>query len=751
MKTRSLLLAILAVQLVLGIVYSFSLPMWQGHEPDFYNVARFLARNGRLPAAADYPDGDAEIRQATQPPLYFLVAAPLVSLFDNNSSVPPGAQPSLICVGDGGLNAPVITYPITRDYLPPVSGAVLGGYALRLLNVALGMVGVLFTYLAGRKLFPNQPAVALVAAALLAFEGSMVRLNSFISNDTLLVTLSAANLLVCAHLADRFRWRTMALLLLSVGLALMTRLGGWALLAFNIPFILLIALAQGRALGRRHARALLAGVGVLVLLAGAVLVFNQLNYGSIFGRYTSLADSIAGGMRNLNLTLPATVSGVFHLTYVAYQEPLQAVQPRAAFVTLYAALLVLGGAGIVVGMLRARGSERRAYLLLIAFLLAAVALVIFRNALATSAENTTFYNAGVLFAPLRYYASGLPAAALLIAAGTLALLPPRLPGSRLNLPGVLVAGCWLAVSGAGAVLALRSQPVSPVISQAAFDALPQSEITRTDGSQPGAAVRVLAYAAREHPAEGYAELTLYLTTDSPLSEEYFAQVQLSASGETSERLPCEFLPARGAYPTTLWQPGEIIFAQAVIPNCAAPVDAPLELSLRWRRAGADGTILPDTDEPPLTLASLSPSFGRSLSCPNDLGVIAGSYQITRFNPPPSITRGVVSLPSVHWLVLSPTPEAAQRVFRFTHNASETSYICSGTPAPQYYTVSLWQRAQEVFFDSCSMRFPADAPTGNYRVAVGMTDVDGNLLPAVDGAGQPSADGWLAVGEVTVSG
>ena len=64
-KIRHLLIGILLIQLVLGVVYAFSVPLWQGHEPDFYTVVRFFAQNGRLPNASDYPAGDAEIRQAT--------------------------------------------------------------------------------------------------------------------------------------------------------------------------------------------------------------------------------------------------------------------------------------------------------------------------------------------------------------------------------------------------------------------------------------------------------------------------------------------------------------------------------------------------------------------------------------------------------------------------------------------------------------------------------------------------------------
>ena len=739
MKIRYVLLGILAVQLLLGMVYSFATPLWQGHEPDYYNVVRFLDQNGRLPNAGDYPDGDAEIRQATQPPLYFLLAYPVAALLRSDEPVPPGVQPTLICVGDNNVNDTFINYPITQSYIPPVSGVAAAGFALRLLNVVIGMVGVVITYLAARTLFPAHPAVALIAAALLAFEGSMVRLNSFIGNDTLLITLSAANLYCCALLAQRFQWRTMALLLVSVGLAVMTRLGGWALLAFDLPFVLLVTLAQARTAARAHARTILLGAGVLVLLAGVVLVFNQVNYGSIFGRYSNLGDSISASLSTPNLPL-VTVGGVLRLTYEAYQEPMQVLQPRTIFSTLYGLLLVMTFVGIIWGILRAKLAERHSFMILLGMVLAAAALVIFRNALGATEVNTTSYNTGLIFAPIRYYAAGLPAAAVLFSAGSFALFPQRWAAGRYNLPCVIVAGAWLLVSVLGAVVALRNQPASPLVSPADYAAL--SDLTTVDAAPTPDTPTLLAYRVIERPNEGMVDLALYLTTEQPLSLNNFAEISLS-----NTPIPCQFLPVRGTYPTTLWQPGEIIAASAIIPVCS-PSDEPQELSLRWIGASFDGTIISE-DTTPITLATLSPSFSKSASCPDNLGVLAGGYQVVKFNSPSIIRPGETYLPSVNWLVLAPSSEVAARRFIFTHVDTSTTYTCDGSPAPEYYNITHYVRGEEIFFDSCSFSFPQDAPLGSYRVSVAVVAANGNLLSAVDGDEQPVADGILPVGEVTL--
>lgn len=736
MKPRTLLLGILAVQLALGILYSFAVPLWQGHEADYYNVVRFLDQNGRLPNATDFPNGDAEIRQATHPPLYFLAAYPFVAAFPHDEPVPPGAQPTLICVGANDTNAAYTPYPPTRAYLPPYSGAAAAGYALRLFNVVLGMAGVVFTYLAGRALFPSRAAVALVGAALLAFEGNMVRLNSGISNDTLLITLSALNLWCCALLVRRFQWRVLALLVVSVALALLTRLGGWALLAFDLPFVLFIALYQARTAARSHARPLLIGVGIFVVLALAVLVFNQVSYGSIFGRYSSLTDSIVYRLSSFRLPL-ITMGSVASLTYESYLEPLRALQPRAILELLYGLLIAAAGVGMVWGVVRAKRAQRGAFALLFSMFLAAAALVLFRNALAATDANTTSYNTAFIFAPLRYYAPGLPALALLLGAGLCALVPARwqVLGS---VPGIAVVGAWLLVSTVGGVLALRELPPSPVISPADYAAL--SGLTMVDATQPTNAPTVLAYAINQRAQDGLIDVTLYLTAQEMLPLNNVAAVSI-----TGAPVPCEFVPARGAYPTTLWQPGEIIAAAAVIPVCNVTEEAQ-EISLRWLGAAQDGALV--SEQPAsLVLATLDANFRTAVSCSENLGVLAGGYQVVRFNSPATIRGDETYLPSVNWLVLAPSPEAVSRRFTFSHAESGSTYTCDGSTAPVFYDMTRYVRGEEVYFDSCAMDFPAEAPAGSYNVSVSVLNANHTVLSAVSGSGQTLEDGLLPVGSI----
>ena len=738
-KLRHVLIGILALQFTLGALYTFAIPLWRGHEQDFYTVVRFLAQNGRLPAASDYPNGDAEIRQATQPPLYFLIAYPIVALLDNNQPVPPGSQPTLVCTGDNSYNAPVLQYPITTAYQPPTEGTVTAAYGLRLLNVVIGMVATLLVFQAGRILFPKKVAVALVAAGLTAFEGNLVLQNSIISNDTLMFILSAANLLACAYLIQRFEWKWMLLLFISASLALLTHLSGWAIPIFDIFFLILIGVFQRRL----PLRGMLVGAGVLLVAGIAVLTFNQLHFGSLLGRYSGLSDNISRALAHFQVPW-VTIAGIANFTYGAYQEPLQFLEPRAILGRLYGFILVIGIIGITWAVIRAvrKRDSIIIYVMLFAMMAFAILLVIFRNTLVATDANTTFYNTSLIFAPVRYYAPGIPAAMILLSAGLLSLVPERWQRlNEWNLPGIGLTVCWLIVIVAGGIKTLADEPIT-IVSPAAFAAI--SGMNTVSSPQPANFPQIRGYTMQERPADGLVDLNLYLQTDLPLANNDFVEVSMIGDHLLNS---CQFLPAHGAYPTNVWQPGQIVVAHAELPNCSAWSEKPVQLSLIWRSADQKGQILAQDSSPPIALATLTQPLLMAPSCPDNLGVIAQGYQVVKFNSPESVSRSEAYLPSVNWIVLNADPNAVTRVFSFTHEGDSKMYTCVGTSEPQMYTVTTWQRGQTIYFDGCDMHFPADAPAGTYHVTVSLVDVSGKPLPAADAAGQALLNGQVPVGEV----
>jgi 4-amino-4-deoxy-L-arabinose transferase-like glycosyltransferase len=172
-RPRLILALILSLYFVLGILFAANTPPWQApDEPAHYNYVRYLVEQGSFPVLhmGDYPHAYLEeiksrrfppdlsidpIRyEFHQPPLYYALAAPIYGL--------TGGDP----------------------------------FSLRLFSVALGAGIVLLAYAIARRVFPVRPALALGAAAFVAFLPQHLATVAQIGNDILAELLYAAVLLV---------------------------------------------------------------------------------------------------------------------------------------------------------------------------------------------------------------------------------------------------------------------------------------------------------------------------------------------------------------------------------------------------------------------------------------------------------------------------------------------------------------------------------------------------------------------------
>jgi hypothetical protein len=157
-----LLAMVIAVYAAIGTLYAALTPTWQiPDEPAHYNYIRSLAEGRGLPIleAGDYtqqylerltsegfpPELSIEPLEYEnhQPPLYYLLVTPIYLLFD---------------------------------------GAVL---PLRLFSVVLGAGLLLVAFGTVRTVFPDQPALGLMAAGFIAFIPQHVAMSAGVNNDTL--------------------------------------------------------------------------------------------------------------------------------------------------------------------------------------------------------------------------------------------------------------------------------------------------------------------------------------------------------------------------------------------------------------------------------------------------------------------------------------------------------------------------------------------------------------------------------------
>ena len=742
-----LLFVILLVKLLVGMLYITQQPLWQYHEADFLRVVRYLRDEGQLPVLA--ADAQPDTSNTSQPPLYYLLLYPFVRVLDDHQAAPPGQHAVAICEG---YNANLTDLVTTTADNQPLRGVVFTGYAMRTFSLMMAMVAMVFTYLTGRLLFPQRPALALVATALVAFEPTLVALASEINNDNLILMLGAIHLWLCARvISGRGSPAVNVLLLFVVGvLAVLSKLTGWLLLGISIAILLgLVLRTLRRVSSPRQVRLTLIGMGLVLVVIAGLMLFNYSQYGSVFGRYRQLETAISRTLSTLSPrnALDMTVATVQD-TLNYYQGPFAQFNPRAVFVSLYRFILLAGLLAAGWAIIRAWRARPRAeipgFVLLAMYWLLVFGLVIFRSIITNS--NPDFVNTMVIFAPVRYYGPALPALALLFSAGFMALLPRQLQPA-LNPIGAGVAGVWLLVS-----LSVLSIPMSAnqlrgqsVLTAEAFASVVGLE--SAPPSSPGEP-ELLGYAFEPQPENGIISLTLYARAAEPLSTNYMVDVDVrDSSGGLSQR--CGFMPVRGLYPTPRWETGDVVKIQAAIPNCLPPASLPLSVGFRWLPLRTDGSIDTTAARPDMiTLGTVDTVFSQA-NCPPNLGIIGGGLQILKSDTPTRTTPGTFFALSVNWLARSIPLNASIRFYVLTHEASGSEYVCSGAPRQWTYPFGVWSVGETIYFDECVFSFPADAPDGTYRIGVGVQDGDGAWLEADDPNGDPLPDHLVPIGEITL--
>ncbi len=725
-------------------------PLWQYHEADFLRVVRTLRDEGKLPVLAD--DAAPDTKNNSQPPLIYFMLLPFVAAMDDNQAVPAGVNPLAVC---DGYNTNLTSLVTTTAYDNPLHGAVALGYTLRLFSLATSLLAVVFTYLAGRILFPQKPFIALLGAALMAFEPTSVIVASEINNDNLILALGAVHLWLCARLIHQrgsLAANLVGLLLLAV-LALLAKISGWLMLGISVLLIIgvLIQMARQRT-SRRQKQVALGFVVFLIFAVVGVMLFNITQYGSPLGRYRGLDKIVGTTLQNLppRHVVNMTVS-TLQDTFSDYLNPIRNLQPPSLLLIFYSGLLVLGILASVYGIFQALRSRNKifilSFVLLVVYALLMMGLVIFRSILNNGTPD--FVNTMLIISPVRYYAPTLPALALICAAGFSAITIPKRPSAGLVV-GASVAACWLIVALAGLTIPLNMSQMrnSAILSQVQYDAL--TGITPIATSQSAELPQVLGYQIQPHPVDGLIDIDLYVRTNQVMSENYLLQTHLSSG---TQHTSCRTIPVRGLYPTPRWQPDKVIVLHNQIPNCIANRTPPIQVDVQWVKSTSTGSLA--STEPvgtSLNLGAINDTLEVASSCPVNMGVIGDGLQILKFNSPSSITvqsQPVYYVPSVNWLARNIPPDAYIRVYVLVNSESSKVYSCAGFPRQDTYPFSKWSNGETVYFDECLMTIPPDAPKGLYKVSVGIQTTVHIWLSAVDRMGTPIASNLIQVGTLEV--
>lgn len=236
---------ILLAYFTIGSMYAVYTPAWQApDEPAHYNYIRGLVETGRLPVLQTEDYDQSYLNQVTsrgfpvdmaldtlryeghQPPLYYLLAAPIFML----------------------------------------SGGSL--LALRLFSLFLGGWAVLFSMLCTQTLFPSKPAMVLAVSGFIAFLPQNLAMMASVNNDALAELLMSLGLwlLLRRHVGWVFG--------MVIGLAMLAKVTVYVLALVTV-FALIVRARRGR----MNSSKLLAVILPVLVLGGLWWGRNILVYG----------------------------------------------------------------------------------------------------------------------------------------------------------------------------------------------------------------------------------------------------------------------------------------------------------------------------------------------------------------------------------------------------------------------------------------------------------------------------------------
>ncbi len=725
-NTRLLLIIILLLYLALAIGYGVVNPLFEApDEHHHYFTVQYIADNRSLPTIES--GGELARQEAAQPPLYYLAAAPLVSMINTSGA---GEQLWFNPTVRNGEATPlnVNDFIHTERESWPWQGYALAAHLVRVFSTLIGLGTLLTVFGSGRLLWPESPAAALLATALVAFLPQFGFLHGAITNDVLIIFFSSfvlwQLLWIFQHQASPIR---LVFLGVSIGLAVLAKMAGLMLLP--LAFLVLALMAwRDRPLSWQGLLRSAAIVAVPVLLIGGwLLLRNWIHYGDP----TAVNQFVAMAGKNRQFTLRQ----VWHdmdrvaMSAVAYFGWMNVQAPDWIYV-IWKVILLLSGAGWIYGTWRRRSqptenfalaSGDRANMRLVALWMGVWVAVVFaawlRFMMQTPADQ------GRLLFP------ALLPVALFVAHG-LVLWRQRWLVWLVPLVALITSLYALLVVIPGAyytVELLTEQEIPASASRYALDMGYGIEL-----------IAVEAQTTTMQPGE-WAWVDLYWRAAEPVTEAPFQG--LGMYGRNNDLVGWqENYHGGGTYPPNLWIPGQVV-KDRVAAQLVDHAELPAELRLLMRindsydpveiaRVKAVPVEWPEADD------ALLATFGE--------GIDLTSVSLT----PADATRGSEIAVDVQWVVRN---APGKELTTFLHLGDPTQAPLAQGDGPALggdYPTNLWA-AGEVINDRYLLTVPGDLLAGSYPIHIGFYDPLSGARLAVEIEGQAHdayLAGWLTVRE-----
>lgn len=524
-----MLYTLLIVYALLWGVYVYAVPTFESpDEVQHVGMAHYIAETGRLPVQ-EAGEETIYMQQGSQPPLYYLIAAALISPIDRDDFEAVTRRNPHANVGNPGL-AGNKNY-VLHDQLYPAAleGTALAVFVMRAIGLLCGLVTIAAVFASARLIAPERRSVARFAAALVVFNPQFLFITASANNDNLIMALSSLTLWqVLLNLRDGFYgWRSVKIAVL-VALATLTKLSGLVL----VPLVALTALWVARRDRDWRGLVFLGGLmaGVWALLAGWWYARNLTLYGELFGNQRMLDVFGRREFESVGAWLRAMVSEFEGLRWSFWGVfGWFNINAPAAFYVFTDVLALLGIIGLLIYLWSQR--QNRAHLVKVGFLLLALGLGL--GALLTWTAQTSATQGRLLY-PF------MVSVAVLLALGLMRLRIPAIPVS-LALAGFAV---WM--------------PINVIMPQ--YQPPPRDAVIPIDAAQVGARFGdVVELAAYKLPLERYAPgddvpLTVFWRPLRQADVDYSLALHLILpDGEIAGRV--DSYPGWGRLRTSTWQVG----------------------------------------------------------------------------------------------------------------------------------------------------------------------------------------------------
>ena len=723
----TILILIILAYLGLGISYALATPPLEASdEYKHYPFVQFVQTEGRLPLLEPENPG-LWLQEAAQPPLYYLLMAGVTAGVDSRDLAEVHHKNPQAFIGNPGQvgNKNLIIHDAARERFP-WQGSILAVYMIRFVSLLLGVGTIWVVARLGLRMF--KPTVALLAAALTAFNPMFLFVYTAVNNDSLAILLGSLGLLLLVgiwqDLPDLRRgWWRYLLLGLVLGLGLLTKLSLGGLLA-------LTGMALAWQAWRKQRWELLFGGGLLVL-ATAVLISGWwfVRNWQLYGDLTGLTPFVAvQGTRDAALTLAGWVDefGTFYRSYWGLFGGVNVAAPEVFYVVMN--LLALAGfVGLLKWLWVKANREHFARVggwLLVAWIGVLLMLLIRWNIISPAFQGRLIFPA--IGAINVLWAVGL------LALGRAGWQTKMAVGLSIVLFVIAALLPWLSIRPVYAL----PEPLTavPTDAQLAEPIL----FTGSDGQMRLVGVEMMpeqSVIASENPVI----VTLYWQMDEPVTDDYISSVHLLGRDLASVG-QIDRYPAMGLIPTSRWEVGNIyqdVYHVYVDKGAVAPSQLLVAVSL-----------YDDVAERPLPATNPA----GVLIDPVFVGEGARLEMKTAVEPQPEIPlnapfeHGIrllgldgidnaANIPLMLYWQANDTPAADYTVF--VQLLDQEGNWLAGADAPpvnNFYPTSLWQVGDSID-DLHILMLPDALPSGNYSIIIGLYDpITGVRLLRTDSRG-----------------